>query len=87
METHDLQVSSKQTSERILDAIESGLTAKNERVLFFDGISNFPYVIRSIVKGEGEGKFILSGVADTLKRGRHHVQIEFCAEKGTGRFL
>ncbi len=87
MGAQGLQVSSEQTKELILDAIENGLSAKNERVLFYDGISNFPYVVRHIEKGAREGEYILSGVADTLKRGRHHVQIELSLNDGTGKFL
>jgi hypothetical protein len=73
--------------EFILDAIENGANANNERVLFFDGVCHFPFVIRSIENGEKEGDFILSGVADTLKRGRHRAQIEFSTKDGLGRFL
>lgn len=87
METHNLITSSQQSKGLVLDAIKNGLSTENERVLFFDGICNFPYVIRHIEKAEREGVYILSGVADTLKRGRHHVQIELSIIDGLGKFL
>ena len=88
MESHALDLVLQQGSkELLLRSLEEGISDSENRVLFFDGVHHFPFVLREIEPGASEGMYILSGVADTLKRGRHRAQIEFLIAEGKGRFL